>query len=54
MSQTDASVAAGTSYDVVVARSAVFVFPHMVPHDDLLVGLGCWEFAIAQRDPHSM
>ncbi|MCX4967202.1 NAD(P)/FAD-dependent oxidoreductase [Streptomyces sp. NBC_00654] len=25
----------------VVPRSAVFVFPHMVPHDSLLTGLGC-------------
>ncbi|MFI5774127.1 NAD(P)/FAD-dependent oxidoreductase [Streptomyces sp. NPDC051658] len=25
----------------VVPRSAVFVFPHMVPHDTLLTGLGC-------------
>lgn len=25
----------------VVPRTAVFVFPHMVPHDSLLTGLGC-------------
>ncbi|MFD7499263.1 FAD-dependent oxidoreductase [Streptomyces sp. NPDC059832] len=30
----------------VVPRSAVFVFPHMVPHDTLLTGLGC------ERDPN--